>query len=244
MFQSTKPCLCKETNGSYSNAVIGILVIVVLVIITASILGCGGYIVNKKDFNFPIDLGLNQDNIRNKNVVPIAQRRDFTADTDLGTIDIYNYNLPTTVPVCIDDDTVADWLIQVNVTGGYIPYDGYVKLYQYKEGFCEIGKIKLVWTPDETGCCWQTYNVTFDVIGCIHVDSNHFPWRDDANGWFLDPKAPNADYTLGKEVTLKLVTKWKGCDDEYQKFEIILAHLKFISGAPNSQKGKNRLPIM
>jgi len=39
MFQSTKPCLCKETNGSYSNAVIGILLITISLSMGLSVLG-------------------------------------------------------------------------------------------------------------------------------------------------------------------------------------------------------------
>ena len=39
MFQSTKPCLCKETNGSYSNTVMGILIITVSLSIGLSVLG-------------------------------------------------------------------------------------------------------------------------------------------------------------------------------------------------------------
>jgi len=39
MFKSTKPCLCKETNGSYSNAVIGILIITISLSMGLSVLG-------------------------------------------------------------------------------------------------------------------------------------------------------------------------------------------------------------
>ena len=39
MFKSTEPCLCKETNGSYSNAVMGILIITISLSIGLSVLG-------------------------------------------------------------------------------------------------------------------------------------------------------------------------------------------------------------
>ena len=39
MSQSTKPCLFKETNGSYSNAVIGILIITITLSMGLSVLG-------------------------------------------------------------------------------------------------------------------------------------------------------------------------------------------------------------
>ena len=39
MFKSTKPRLCEETNGSYSNAVMGILIITVSLSIGLSVLG-------------------------------------------------------------------------------------------------------------------------------------------------------------------------------------------------------------
>ncbi|MFX0076215.1 MAG: hypothetical protein ACFE96_12285, partial [Candidatus Hermodarchaeota archaeon] len=39
MFESTKPCLFKETNGSYSNTVMGILIITVSLSIGLSVLG-------------------------------------------------------------------------------------------------------------------------------------------------------------------------------------------------------------
>ncbi|MBY9021153.1 MAG: hypothetical protein KGD67_08850 [Candidatus Lokiarchaeota archaeon] len=39
MFKSTKPCLCEETNGSHSNAVIGILIITISLSVGLSVLG-------------------------------------------------------------------------------------------------------------------------------------------------------------------------------------------------------------
>jgi hypothetical protein len=213
-----------DSNKRYTTIIIGILVFFVLSFITACILGFGDNLAyNQNESNrLDVDSPSNQVKTGNNEVVSVAQRKSICGlDTEVGSIDIIDSNLPTIVPLCITDATVAPWFVEVKVIGGYIPCDGYVNLYQDKAGY--IGRLNLDWDIIDQGCCYTIYNVTFDVATqceCIHVNSNHFP--EVCDGWVLDKKVDGTQY-LGKWVDLCLTTKWKGCDEEYQKFEIILA---------------------
>ena len=57
MSQSTKPCLFKETNGSYSDTVMRILVITITLSVGLSVLGVSVSVVNgfqEDDFEYPL----------------------------------------------------------------------------------------------------------------------------------------------------------------------------------------------
>jgi len=236
MFKSTKPCLCKETNGSYSNAVIGIAVLSICVIIT---IGCWGILNSNQDDSYLIncDFSLNvfESQSRNKEFVSVAQGMEYdNLDTDTGAITVGPYMLPDwdNVPLCITEADFNGMFIDLKVTGGYVPTDlcdWYIKIWQDTDNEKDtkecIGRINLIPTLDLalSTCCEAYYHVYFDVVGdCIQVDSNHFPdLIGFPQGWVLDPECEVEN--LDKFVMITISTEWQGCCYDCQQFEIILS---------------------
>ncbi|MFX1377281.1 MAG: hypothetical protein ACFFA0_15885 [Promethearchaeota archaeon] len=233
-------------NQRQSKFIVGILVITVFTICFAIVLGYGDYLKDEPDNCYLSNSNCSPNAIEvcsgNNDLVTVTQRKELEdLDTEKGKIEIIKEELPawTVVPLCIDDDLVAPYYVLVKVTGGYKPYDGWsIKLYQDRDDDKNnkeyIGTIKMVPTivPELSGCCWTVYNITFDVVGCIKVESNHFP--DIPAGWDLIKEVPCTP-DLNKEVDIVISTHWYGCGEPYQRFEVILSQKNVFPDSPDSR---------
>jgi len=248
MFKSTKPCLCKETNGSYSNAVIGILIITVTLSMGLSVLGVWAnaldgtqedsfdlpFIPEKKSLEDIISQETSSENKFSEGEsgevsvealmglcdVPVPECGEVGQfDTVPGTLEINEAAsvLPVgPLPLCINNDYLDDYFVIVESLGGYKPLWGKIYIDQMKGGICYEGKLIAKFTEITTdGCpCIVTYNVTFTTTDPICLDSNHVPLNID----------PDQTQILGKWVDVEFKSEWMGCQDDYQKFMVILAH--------------------
>jgi len=245
MFQSTKPCLCKETNGSYSNAVIGILVITICLSMGLSVLGVwvNAFDGSQEDsFDLPLipekksleeiisqekssDIKISEDQSSEDPGGAFIGVCDGPVpesgyvgclDTVPGTLEIIEEILPTEpLPLCIDNDYLADYYIVVESVGGYSPEWGAIFVNQMKGEDCFEGVINANFEEiivDGSCPCTVNYLVTFTVTEDICLDSNHLPVGFDQSVY------------LDKWVEVCYVTEWKGCELNTQKFMVILAH--------------------
>ncbi|MHA2280759.1 MAG: hypothetical protein ACXAC5_07895 [Promethearchaeota archaeon] len=234
------------TDQRQSKFIIGSLVITVFAICFAIAFGCGGYFRVKQDDYYLPNSSFSPNSIAdssgNKKIVAVAQRMEWdNLDTEIGKIEIVTEVLPDwqVVPLCITDELLEDYWVTIKVTGNYIPYDGwFIDLYQDRDDDKSdkefIGRINLVRTIIQTGCCWTVYNITFDVVrDCIKVESNHFP-IDIPAGWNL---IKNVDCTpnLNKFVDIVFSTHWYGCGEPDQRFELILSQKIVFPESPNSR---------
>jgi hypothetical protein len=149
-------------------------------------------------------------------------------------------NIPTILPLCINDEVVKDWWVAYLVCGCYEPrlicgsYYGLIEFEQAKVP----AKGGVVWMTSvsvtDIPCCWKIVNFTgFDVPGVntdFELASNYFP--NVPPGCVMTPKCAKPDAELGKRVDLDITTYWKGCDDDYQKFRLILAQYKMCFQDP------------
>ncbi|MHA2288429.1 MAG: hypothetical protein ACXABG_06545 [Promethearchaeota archaeon] len=261
MFQRTKPCLFKETNGSYSNAVIGILIITISLSMGLSVLGVSANVFNgfqEDNFELPLipenkyseessdDLSkgikmssnIPEDNfseayISGASDVSVPEKGVFGPfDTVPGTIEIFAQNLPEEpLPLKITDEYLDDYWVVVGTYGGYSWIDGYIKVMQAKS--------------DET--IWD------NIVGYIEITATEILGP---HGWttynltftvvgdhpiILDsnhpPVSPLGDFwvfgpdNLDKWVWFKVSTTWEGCRLPEQQFMVILAH-KALSQNP------------
>lgn len=151
-------------------------------------------------------------------IVPVAQKGWYNdTHTEAGTIDIIGTALPSEFPLCINNTWLANYWVAVNVTGGYTPYDSFVIVWQKGE---VKGCIKITWTlmnPNASCCEPKTWNATFYVCEPICLDSDQYPsvpapWEIDTQG---------NQYIPGKDVDLRIITKWLGCPLPEQAFVII-----------------------
>jgi hypothetical protein len=238
MFPSTKPCLCKETNDSCSNAVIGILIVTLAITVGLSVLGVWAYAENgsqNDDFDLPFipekiplkDLvseqssGGKSNEISDEAAVEVCDvsvpECDCVGryDTLPGTLEIIDQNLPSgPLPLCIDNAYLEPFYVTVESIGGYSPKWGAVFLNQMKGDDCFEGVINADWTETAVdGCpCAVDYKFTFSVCEPICLDSNHLP------------KGMDQSVYLDKWVDVSYCTKWEGCHLDTQEFMVILAH--------------------
>ena len=246
MFKSTKPCLCEETNGSYSNAVIGILIITIALSMGLSVLGVW---VNALDGSqeFTFDLPFIPEKKSVKDIISQedssegqtseSQFREVSEeacvgecdepvpesgylgcfDTVPGTLEIVEdatYLPEGPLPLCIDNDYLANYYMTVVSVGGYSPNWGAIFLNQMKGDECFEGVIYADFEEiDLDGCpCTVEYFITFYVCEPICLDSNHLPEGFDQ------------DVYLDKWVEVCFATEWEGCHLDTQEFMVILAH--------------------
>jgi len=245
-----------DSNKRYSIIIAGILIGLIASIFLVITSGYWGL---NKSFNttYPIDMGSYVDldkkawkdhtsgNIKSVSVAEECSLAD--RDTEKGKIKPYTpfTNIPSKLPLCINDSVVANWWIAYYVCGSYKPnkidcsYYGFLDLSQTKA--TDKGGRVFIRSYDITDvpCCWKIVNFTgFDVIGDFELASNYFPDVVPA-GCVMTETAPNADHTLGKPVKLDLTTYWKGCDSDYQKFKLILTQYKLCFQNPQLPNGKN-----
>jgi len=246
MFKSTKPCLCKETNGSYSNAVMGILIITISLSMGLSVLGVW---VNALDgsqedtFDLPfipekksVEDKISQE-ISSEIQISEGQSSEVSGealmglcdepvpesgyagrfDTVPGTLDISwdrTYLPVGPLPLCIDNDYLADYYMTVVSVGGYTPEWGAIFVNQLKGEECFEGIINVNFDEFIIDDCPGTvgYFLTFFVDEPFGLDSNHLPEGFDQS------------QILDKWVDVCFASEWKGCELQTQKFMVILAH--------------------
>jgi hypothetical protein len=142
-------------------------------------------------------------------------------DTEQGWIEVDRYNIPDELQLCIDDEYLSQWYVDVWVYGGYKPWErgGYIDVYQKNE---LAGRINIAWTWVEKGpcCAYDLWEARFYLDEPICLESNQYP---DVAPWCID--WPDGQDTIpGKEVYMQIVTYWTGCtpgQEESQDFTII-----------------------
>lgn len=157
-------------------------------------------------------------------------------DVDAGYLIVCDENLPSTLPICITNEFLAEFYIDVCSYGGYVPLNGWVRLFQLKTDGAFEGQIDITWTDmgevvcPITGCIVTKYQATFTVAAPIMLESNHPPASicGDSDLCFIPEWAPD---DLGKEVFVVIQSDWTGCDLPDQKFRVIPAH-KSLSWNP------------
>lgn len=244
MFQSTKPCLFNETNGSYSSTVMGILIITVSLSIGLSVLGVWVIALDgsqEDSFDLPLIPKSFEDKISQEtssdpkvsegesSEVPdeagMGESDESVPesgylgcfDTVPGTLEIdwdSTYLPEGPLPLCIDNDYLANYYMTVVSIGGYSPKWGAIFLNQMKGDECFEGVIYAHFEEiDLDGCpCTVEYFITFYVCEPICLDSNHLPEGFDQ------------DVYLDKWVEVCFASEWEGCHLETQEFMVILAH--------------------
>jgi len=141
--------------------------------------------------------------------------------TEQGSIDFVGDNLPDLLPLCIDNEYLAQWYVDILVFGGYKPWElgSYIDVWQ--KGVNQ-GRIFIQWTWTGKGdcCAYDYYRATFYVLEDICLESNQYP---DVAPWTLT--ADDGYRTIpGKCVTFEIYTFWTGCvpgEDPSQDFTII-----------------------
>ena len=141
--------------------------------------------------------------------------------TEQGWIDFYDDNLPDELPLCLDNEFLREWYVDVLVFGGYNPWEecGYIDVFQK----CEYkGTINIVWTWMGKGecCAYDYWRATFYVDDIICLESNKYP---DVSPWTIDYPA-DQETIPGKCVYFHIMTYWTGCvpgEQPSQDFTII-----------------------
>ena len=245
MFQSTKPCLCKETNGSYSNAVMGILIITITVSVGLSVLGVWVNVFDgsqEDTFDLPLipEKKSVEDIISQEISSEVFISEDQSSedsggaflglcdepvpesgyvgqfDTVPGTLTIISENLPTEpLPLCIDNAYLADFSIVVESIGGYSPVWGAIFVNQLKGDECFEGIINANFA--EILGPEECPDIVYYEI-TFTVDE---PFGLDSNHL---PVGFDQSVILDKWVEVCFATEWKGCELDTQKFMVILAH--------------------
>ncbi|MHA2378448.1 MAG: hypothetical protein ACXADS_04165 [Candidatus Thorarchaeota archaeon] len=141
-------------------------------------------------------------------------------DTEVGTIEVLSYYFPATMPLCLTEDELRQWYVNLFITGGYELICGYVDVWQKDE---VVGQIWLDWTREKgETCTTEFWYITFHTDG-IFLDSNMYPdVCEPFELWAPYEKIP------GKEVYFDIMTCWQGCESPEQSFSIIPAHSESI----------------
>ena len=131
-------------------------------------------------------------------------------DVEAGSISLYDANFPNTLPVCITNDTLAEYYVSILTYGGYVPIDGQITLTQCKTG--KGGVIDITWTRQPWLRLWKA---EFSVAEPIVLDSNHMP-----NVCIPGCEVIDGPDNLGKWVWGSVCTTWTGCEELYQQFYV------------------------
>ena len=256
MYPSNNECLGNETMSSHSKAVIGILIITLTVMIGLSLLGVAGYVAAKNDIQedemsfLPEKKSSEIKSSEGTSDAATSGSSDESVpegykgmygpfDVMAGELTLVGGNIPDVtdptyqLPLCITQEWLDQWYIDVQATGGYIPEGGMLIIKQgsgEKES-CHIVKIEANQLLSPASCCVpKTYRFTFKLV-CgrpICLESNNVPDLSGSDFWLCPG---SCDGTLDKEVYFDVITKWSGCHLESQEFLVILAH-KVMSQNP------------
>ena len=149
-------------------------------------------------------------------------------NTEKGWIMWDGYYFPDELPLCITNDTIANWYIYALSYGGYEPYGGYMNVYQKYE---YKGTIYFEWADAGKGnfdcCTYNWYLATFYVTDNFCLDSNQYPDASGLTGYIPD-----------KEVCFSFETWWTGCGHESQHFTVIHSQSCSLSRSVSSSLHK------
>ena len=139
-------------------------------------------------------------------------------DTVPGYIKTLGGYVDDPLPLCIDEEVVADWWMSVEVYGGYEPNCGYIDVWQ--KGV-RVGKLFITWTEvrEEAVCTPGIWNATFSIEAPFRLDSNQYPIVDENCRVIAEHRT-----IPGKDVCFESMTCWQGCSEDDQKFSIISTH--------------------
>jgi hypothetical protein len=151
---------------------------------------------------------------------------------EMGRIEV-DYNIPDPMDLCLTADDLAEWTGTMNITG-YEPVDGTIEVWQKGE---LLVVVNVEWTHDAHGkCYWDTYTATFTMAeDYVAIYSNQWPNGAIQFGTIGPDALDMAEEIPEKEVILKPVNTYKGCDEPNQMFLKIMAHKIRIPRVPNSE---------
>ena len=248
MFQRTKPCLCEETNGSYSNAVMGILIITFTLSMGLSVLGVW---VNAFDGSQEdsFDLPFIPENKSLEDIISqeISSENKFS-EGESGEVSVEALMGLCDVPVPESDDIgcfdTLPGTLEINEAASVLPVgplplcinndylDDYYLIVESVGGYSPIwGEIYL--DQNKGGFCYEgiliaDFNeIVEDGSPCIVTYNVTFTTLDnlpislDSNHL---PMGMDPSVTLNKMVCVTFKSEWKGCEDQSQQFMVILAH--------------------
>jgi len=154
--------------------------------------------------------------------------------TEQGWIEFYDEYIPGELPLCLNNETLRGWYVDVYVYGGYNPWElgGYIDVWQ--KGYNQ-GRIKVLWTHMGDGpcCAYDYWRATFYVNEPVCLESSQYP---DVSPWAIH--YPDGQETIpGKSVCLQIMTYWTGCvphEVPSQDFTIIHSHSYKLSQSVSS----------
>ena len=154
-----------------------------------------------------------------------SESGEWVFDTEAGSITVLDYYIPEIMPLCLTQEELGTWYVDLLVVGGYDLICGSADVYQKGK---LVGTIYLDWYSEHgEQCCMEYWYVTFRGDD-ICLDSNQYP---EVNAPF-DFCAP-FDTIPGKEVTFDLNTCWAGCGEPDQHFTITPTQ-SFLSFSENN----------
>ena len=248
MFKSTKPCLCKETNGSYSNAVIGILIITITLSMGLSVLGVwvnalDGSQEDSFDLPFIPEKKSVEDIISQEISSEIQISGDRSSEVSDGAfMGLCDGPVPEsgsigrfdTVPGTLEIDyansnlPTADEILPLCIDDAYLS--------QYYMNVVSIGGYSPVWGAiiinqlKGEDCFEGVINANFreTILDDCPGTVNYYVYFTVENPIGLDsnhlPVGFDQSVILEKWVDVCFATKWKGCELPNQEFMVILAH--------------------
>ena len=259
MFLSTKPCLHKETKGSYSSAVIGILVITTLIIFVAylGVVAFENFYVNSTsrvlDTNVDPLYSLGFNNAENPLEEIIKAKLGHTEPIDQiiydpehyfaepGKIEFVEDSFTSDLPICMDLEYGAQQWVVIRVLGGYLPettnyygYDGYYRLMTLRDANGNV-----VYNDCIQGMFVGWLLDDYTVIECegtmcdmcwVYYNFTLDPYA--CENWVCLDSSYDVYGNLQpcKYYTFEFDTHWKGCE-----FDKILAHVLTCPGIPYSR---------
>ena len=249
MFKSTKPCLCKETNGSYSNAVMGILIITISLSMGLSVLGVWvnafdgsqensfdlPFIPEKKSFEDIISQEISSENFFSEDQSSEVSDGAFRGLCDGPVPECGDVGRFDTVPGTLEIDEAASVLpvgpLPLCIDNDYL--DDYYLIVESVGGYHPVwGKVYL--NQLKGGICWEGKLIaSFEEITvpgtcpCVVTYNVTFTTKDpiclESNHVPLAID-PDQLQILNKWVDVTFKSGWMGCHDDSQYFEVILAH--------------------
>ena len=238
-----------DSDCRYSLLIAGILVATIFSIFLVIALGAWGHSIFSGTGIEPVPGGLplsnGENTMENNNpmddippgveFLPITEGCMYTGiDTDPGWVYVHDFMVQDPLPLCLPDGYNLGGATVISY-GGYDFNGGMGFILQGKSDECKDIKgtfsIDLIdaysgpagdhcpWVPDP--CCVVDYwEIGFNVVGCVNLDSNHVPnvIGDCCVPFDLCDGLPD---NLDKWVDLAFITCWSGCEKPDQDFQII-----------------------
>lgn len=257
MFPNTKPCLHKETNGSYSSAVIGILALAIFVSFTLGAVAIENFAVNSNprdlytdiDSLYSLDFNKAEDSLDEiikanpGHTEPVDQTvydlEHYTVEP--GKIEFVESSFNSDLPICMDLEYGAKQWVVLKVLGGYLPetkdYFGYGQYYGLMTLKDACGNT--VYNDCVPGMFVGWLLDDYTEVKCegtmcetcwVYYNFTLDPYACD--NWVCLDSSYDPDGTLHpcKYYTFEYETHWKGCE-----FDYILAHVSTCPGIPYSR---------